>query len=640
MAVRLARALCITLPLVVSAQPIPPPRGDPAPLATRPATVPREILTFDTRPLKQLDLNQPENARRLWDAMHLLACLQGLANRDGPRLYLRHTSEFGVDTDGFWLDWFRGEDGWLRTSTIRDITDLDALLTDLREVFEGLVVYDERVAATACLASTAAGVERLLPIRWDPSPDSLYSRLTRKLALPIKLWLVNRDGSPRFTGTSTIPDLEQPSSGSAKGDAFRWAFARWLKPGRCGPGLAAYYLDAYWLRRPTGAGPEMTTLANHDWFVARRAFFFDLSPWGDEAPVDDPDQPVGTDKQRLLEILGQLAANHPGGIVKIGGFPPWPFKYTTHAGAGRHEPVPTEWEFTRLISQFNAYKEADAAGLGAMANASFHAHYPLRERYPQPNPKPGPDQWRARGWIGTDGQPAARFFVGHYVGDYDAPSWLYKAVPAFFRDPARGRVPLGWAFNPNLADRAPQALAYAYAHASTNDYFIAGDSGAGYLNPRALTLRPDSGLPPALEAWVAYCRPRYARWGMTITGFLLDGAAGASQDAEFAAYQRFSPDGLGTHFEKGPRMHAGVATCPERDLPDGAEDAAAVIANAARRSVGKPGFLWARSILKSPGWYAEVSRVLREKYSELPIDVVDPYSFFGLIARSYATDTR
>ena len=99
---------------------------------------------------------------------------------------------------------------------------------------------------------------------------------------------------------------------------------------------------------------------------------------------------------------------------------------------------------------------------------------------------------------------------------------------AFFRDPARGQVPLGWAFNPNLADRAPQVLAYAYRHATTNDFFIAGDSGAGYLNARALTVRPDSRLPSGLEAWRAHCQRWYARWDMTITGFVLDGAAGVA----------------------------------------------------------------------------------------------------------------
>lgn len=589
------------------------------------------VVVFDARPLRRLDLEKPDQARRLWDTLHVLACLQGLANRERPRLYLLHCAEFGVETDVFWWDWYRNDDGWLREVRVETVTELTGLLETLRGTFEGLVVYDGEVPATSNLASTAAGVERLLPVRWDPAPDSVYTRLRSLPGVEVKLWLVRPDGSPKFDGRGKIPESEEASSGSAKVDAYRWGMRRWLRAGACGKGVGAYYVDAYWLKRPTWAGHEMHTLANHDWFVARRAFFFDLSPWGDEAPVDDPGQPVGSDKRCLLEILRELAAGVEGGIVKLGGFPPWPLKYTTHGGAGRHEPVPTEWEFTRLISQFNTYKEADAAGLGAIANASFHAFYPLRARYPQPNPKPTLADWRARGWVDANGRVAPKFFVGHYVGDYDAPSWLYKAVPAFFRDPARGRVPLGWAFDPNLADRAPQALVYAYAHATTNDYFIAGDSGAGYLNPRGLSHRPDSGLGSGLEAWTVYCRERYERWGMSITGFLLDGSAGASTEREFAAYGGFSPDGLGTHFERGWGLRAGVPTCPERDLPDDARAAVGAIAERARKAGGQAGFLWARSILKSPSWYAEVSRRLREEHGDLPIEVVDPYSFFGLI---------
>lgn len=54
----------------------------------------------------------------------------------------------------------------------------------------------------------------------------------------------------------------------------------------------------------------------------------------------------------------------------IGGFPSWAFKYTKHAG-GIHDDVPTEWEFLRLISAYNAFKDADAIAIGALANASF-----------------------------------------------------------------------------------------------------------------------------------------------------------------------------------------------------------------------------------------------------------------------------
>lgn len=603
------------------------------------AGAPEVIYTYDARPLRRADLTQPGQAAEVWDTWHVLAALQGLVNRDAPRLYLFYCAEFGVDTDGFWFDWLRGEDGWLRGVPVRPLASLEDALLTFTNAFRGLVAYDPTVPATACVASTAAGCEELLPVRFSREPNSVFARLTGRLGLPVRLWLVNPDGSPRFTGRGRIPDSDEPSTGSPKADAYRWALDRYVRTGRCNPRFAAYYLDAYWLQAPRAGAPDLHLLSNHDYFIARRAFFFDLSPWGDEPPVDEPTQPVGLDRRLLLEVLRALHAGAPDRIIKIGGFPPWPFKYTTHGRAGKHEPVPTEWEFTRLISQFNAYHEADAASPGAMANASFFAHYPLKSRYPQPNPRPARADWLRTGHLTAAGRVAPRLFVGHYVGDYDAPSWLYKAVPAFFRDPLRGRVPLGWAFNPNLADRAPQALAYAYRHATTNDFFIAGDSGAGYLNPRGLTVRPDSGLPSGLDLWAAYCRRHFARWDLTITGFVLDGAAGASTEVEFAAYRSFSPDGCGTHFETGPRLLAGLPTCPERDLPDAAEAAAEWIAGQAARLGDGPHFLWARSILKPPAWYARVSELVQAHPAGARVAVVDPYTFFGLIREHFSAPT-
>ncbi|HEV2452733.1 MAG TPA: hypothetical protein VGY98_00635, partial [Verrucomicrobiae bacterium] len=361
---------------------------------------------------------------------------------------------------------------------------------------------------------------------------------------------------------------------------------------------------------------------------------FDLSPWGDEPPVDDPHQPIGTDKSCLLSILRHLYDGAGGGIVKIGGFPPWPFKYTTFGGAGKHDGVPTEWEFIRLISQFNAYAEADAAGLGAMANASFYQHYPLQSHYRQPNPKPAVSEWKSRGYLDDKGRVAKKLFVGHYLGDYDGPSWLYKAVPKFFNDPARGEVPLGWGFDPNLSDRAPQALAYAYHHATANDFFIAGDSGAGYLNPRGLIERPDSGLPNGLNTWRDYCRGYFKKWGMTITGFILEGASGPTIEPEFAAYRQFSPDGLGTHFDPAAAIVAGSPICPEHDLPQTVEDAAREIAHRAMSHRDQTQFLWARATLQSPQWYADISKTLRKQFPGLPVEIVDPYTFFHLIRKA------
>ncbi|HEV2455040.1 MAG TPA: GxGYxYP domain-containing protein, partial [Verrucomicrobiae bacterium] len=135
---------------------------------------PSVVYTFNARHLRNLDLNAPGSAEKVWETLHLLAALQGLANRNAPRFYLFYCSEYGIDTDQFWFDWFRGEDGWLRNTQILPLTDLTTTILTLRDAFDGLAVYDPNVPATSNLASTAAGVERLLPVRLDRSPTSLF----------------------------------------------------------------------------------------------------------------------------------------------------------------------------------------------------------------------------------------------------------------------------------------------------------------------------------------------------------------------------------------------------------------------------------------------------------------------------------
>ncbi len=67
-------------------------------------------------------------------------------------------------------------------------------------------------------------------------------------------------------------------------------------------------------------------------------------------------------------------------------------------------------------------------------------------------------------------------------------------LPKMWTDPARGTTPLSWAFNPNLCERFPLGMAWPRENRSPNDFFVAGDSGAGYLNPGFLsTPRPHIG---------------------------------------------------------------------------------------------------------------------------------------------------
>ena len=191
----------------------------------------------------------------------------------------------------------------------------------------------------------------------------------------------------------------------------------------------------------------------------------------------------------------------------IGGFPSWAFKYTKHAG-GIHDDVPTEWEFLRLISAYNAFKDADAIAIGALANASFWQHFPLEERYSQPWVTH--EELKQRGLLTEDGKVdvKGRNFLIFYVGDYDASSWVSQFTSLTWDDPNRGKVPMMWAISPVLQERVPHVLHNFRKTATKNDYFVASDNGAGYLSPGMLQEpRPISGLPSGLQSWAEHCKP-------------------------------------------------------------------------------------------------------------------------------------
>lgn len=343
------------------------------------------IVLLDLRNLLKKDLQDPESVKQVWDELHTVATLQGIVNRDRPSLYIRYVQEGRIDVDAYWWNKYRRPGEWLSE---RDTLVLSSVLEAIqyyKGYLKGLVVYDPNVASTSNVASSIAGIEDLIAVRYDSSPQSLYRQIRSACPdLKVQVRLVREDGSSLFTGKGLLPDLPVASCGSVKNDPYRWFIEKYLKKGRCNTAYAAYYIDQYWRKKPLNSVPNHHTLTNHDFFVSKRAFFFDLSPWSDEAATDEPSQPVGSDFQTLQQFL-ELAYRQNRGetFCYIGGFPSWAFKYTKHAG-GKHDDVPTEWEFSRLISAYNAFKDADAIGYGALANASFWQHFPLEDKYPQP----------------------------------------------------------------------------------------------------------------------------------------------------------------------------------------------------------------------------------------------------------------
>ncbi len=597
------------------------------------------VVIYDLTHATRFDPADPAQVAAAWDEAHAVATLQGIVNRDAPRLYIRFVEAFGRNVDDYWMERMSGPGGWLERRRREPAGSLEELVRRFRRHVEGAVVYDPRVAATSNLASTIAGAEDLVAVRYDPRPGSVYSRLVASgPKLPVRQRLMNADGSPMFTGSGRIPGTELESTGSAKCDAHLWLKHHYLDAGKLDAGYAAFYIDQFWMTRPSAAPLNHHTLTNHDFGVARKAFFFDLDVWDDEIPADDPGQKPGTDAATLKTILRGL--HDRGGrerMTHLTGFVPWAFKYSNHKGVGgKHSDVQSEWEFSRLFSAYNVFKDADAIAFGAMANASFYAHFPLKEHYPRPRPSRA--DLSARGLLAPDGRVRfeGRDFIIFYVGDFDAAAWVYQFMPAAWDHPDRGRIPLMWCISPVIERRAGMAMDYIWRTAGPNDHFAAADNGAGYLNPGMLQEpRPISGLPCGLDAWARHCTPLYRRWDLTITGFIIDGFCPGLDARGLDCYARFSPDGLVAQKVPPSLLHGRMPVLrADRDLGDDAEQAARIILQ--RVAARKLPFHWFRAILKAPDWYIRVLE--RVRAANPAIELLDAPTFFELY-RAYLETT-
>lgn len=569
---------------------------------------PTNILLYDLRPSTKLLLDD------IYEYAHLLGALSGLANRDGPKLFTIYS-----DSDLRWQTYMTSIN-WPQDANYTVVESIVDLVNLLSDDIRGVVLYDPKVPATSNLASTTSGVYNLVPICYRPVPNSLYTQLVVE--------------GPKLNTTISFVDMFTGNvTGSAKADAYLWAAEHFLDSKLADATYLGYYIDKWWSQSPKAPSALFESLAvNQDWIIKNKGFVFDLSPWDDEAPNDDPRQPVGTDYNTLITLLRKIYQQHNGTkFSTVSGFVPWLFKYVDQ----KHGGVPSEWRMTHVMSAFNIVIDADACCVDNFANAAFYSHYALtqgRQRFVQ-NSLPSREELIAKGFLNEQNIVSQKTYMLFYAGDYDSAAWLANDFKGLWDDNKRGSVPVGWVINPNLYDRFPLLHPYLYKTRSANDFFISGDSGAGYLNPTQLfEPRQCSGLPRADDLWIEKNRFYFNKFNIKHTGFVINGDSGPLTNSSDLMYTKFSPleftrqQGYTTLGETTLIPGTRVPSFTETDL-SGTDEIQQVV------SFYKPNtvrFVVFRGILRSASNYANISQQAQQIQPNL--NFVDPYTF-ALLAR-------
>ena len=199
-----------------------------------------------------------------YDYLKVAFAIQGLVNREQPILYyIWEGSGFSYAgepiMDNVWLADLKQQGLLLDGYTIEYINsfyDIIDIANDIGAI-DGVVVWDNEVPSTSNVASTIAGVENLVPIRYDVSKQSCYTDLVENRKL---LGTVKRDLVKKFRNISYLPDQNlnamssgTPSSGSSKNDAYLWAKKYYLDTGKTSKTVMGYTEDAWNTRCTTGA---------------------------------------------------------------------------------------------------------------------------------------------------------------------------------------------------------------------------------------------------------------------------------------------------------------------------------------------------------------------------------------------------
>jgi GxGYxYP putative glycoside hydrolase C-terminal domain/GxGYxY sequence motif in domain of unknown function N-terminal len=433
--------------------------------------------------------------KEAYDETIAAATLQGIINRESPELFIVSDQ---YKRPQYWLDIMAKDGRWLEGREQKPIASLDDIVALAGSRLKGAVIWDPEVPATVNVATTIAGVEDAVVL----SPE-FAEKYLKKWNIP-----VIKDLRGMFTGAET---------GSKKNDAYRWAIREYLAKGLCSSKRVFLSEDAFLTRDRGDNGYAIP----RDWAVMNRSFVFDLSPWGDEAPRDEPDQKLGVDLETYRMILEELFRQADGKhMTELVGF----FAFSKYSNVpdhqSKHEPVLTELESVWLISPYNIYKSSISSDC---YNQSFHSQAPRKPL------KQNPTHSLTR-------KVENKVYICVAMADYDSATLLYEFLPRYWENKDRGKIPLSWGINPNLLETYPDVIAYFYETATPADTFLADANAAGYIKPNRIQ-------PKYLKLFAEHNKKFFDEADMSIAPMVIENDA--PSPAVKDAFLKFAPDGYG-----------------------------------------------------------------------------------------------
>ncbi len=424
-----------------------------------------------------------------------------------------------------------------------------------------------------------------------------------------------------------------------------------------------------------------TALGNADYYIAKKAFFWDLAVDPTIAPLDDRGQTPGTDRKVLRELLNsqrkRAQAYEEGrdpwnkvqgvgegfGIFTVGGFTPWFRKYCNYEDSqSSWAPVDAEWGTIDITSEYGGQTDADAYGTITVSNCSVFSLLKNNvQKFGENLTQTQPDFDPAVGDPTVKYNPNTKYIL-HYMGDWDGSAWISGILPTLWEnDPRRGEIPVGWALATANSERIPHVYNWQYDNATANDFFFFGDNGPAYFNP-SWTEDPtaESGVTKAeghemTQDFINYTKYYADLFSLDITGFFITGTyqdgpqkhVGADAGA-MQAFAEATPYGVGTQANAANNSYygsTGIETpfIEVKSLGSGlvtdADRASAAQTFASTVKFGKQ-FVIFRTVKATVTRILDVQERAEKNNPGLNYKVVDPYTFFRLAREAGAYDSE